>query len=258
MKVKRILSFIGITSIVMISGVVTLILFPQSLFSNSFEYKNFEVYSNYDVNQEAFKPSIEAANAIIMTSELFDANYQYDIFLAHNTVYNQIDDLIFGSWSIARAVDNNVIIKNPINEVEGIVNNGQNEFDLIYVLAHEMIHCLQENKYGKSKFNPMNHPPIWKLEGYPEYIARNKTLKSENYHLKKGIEEFLKRTSNGNENLQIIQISENESTPYMYYKGRLMIEYLMDIKKMNYDEILRDTSREEVVYLEMMDWYEGK
>ena len=117
-----------------------------------------------------------------------------------------------------------------------------------------MIHCLQENKYGKMKFNPFNHPPFWKLEGYPEYVARGKILKSNDYDLRKGIQDFLTR-SKGKAAHEIIQISENESTPYIYYKGRLMMEYLMDHKRMTYDEILNDTISEEYIFEEMMNWF---
>lgn len=42
--------------------------------------------------------------------------------------------------------------------------------------------------------------------------------------------------------------------PNYYYKGRLMIEYLMDIKHLSYDKILNDTVSENTVYQEMIKW----
>ena len=38
------------------------------------------------------------------------------------------------------------------------------------------------------------------------------------------------------------------------YKGRLMIEYLMDIKHMSYDQILKDSVSETAIFKEMIKW----
>ena len=35
-----------------------------------------------------------------------------------------------------------------------------------------------------------------------------------------------------------------------------MVEYLMEIKKMSYDQILDNSVQEDSVYSEMMEWYE--
>jgi len=256
MKIKKIISTIGIVLMVFIVGITTLILFPQPLFSNSYGYKNFRIYSEYKVNEDQFNVYIDKANELIKASELYDSTYSYDIFLANESFYNKIDDRILGEWSIARAIDNNVIIKNKVHEKLGQVENGNNKFDLDYVLAHEMIHCLQENKYGKRKFNPINHPPMWKLEGYPEYISRKRFLKKEGRSLKLEIQDFLERTKNEENQFSIIQISSNESTPYVYYKSRLLTEYLIEVKGLSYHEILNDKRSEELIYKEMMEWYE--
>ncbi len=40
--------------------------------------------------------------------------------------------------------------------------------------------------------------------------------------------------------------------PSVYYKGRLMIGYLMDVKGMTYTEILKDTRSEDELLQEMI------
>ncbi len=254
MKIKKLLSTLAISLIVFLSGIVTLILFPQPLFSESYAYKNFEIHSDREIEQDDFNGYLDKAYDLIKKSELYNADYRFDIFLAKGTFYNKIDDVLLGEWSAARAIDNNVVIKNQVQEKIGIVKNGENQFALDYVLAHEMIHCLQENKYGKIKFNPLSHPPMWKLEGYPEYISRNQTINHPDYTLKKGITKFLQLSKNMSDH-NIIQTSHNESTPYIYYKGRLMTEYLMDIRAMSYDDILSDQRTESEIYDEMIRWY---
>lgn len=96
---------------------------------------------------------------------------------------------------MARVIDNNVVIKNKLDEQAGIVENGDYQFALSDVLSHEMVHGLQENKYGKIKFNPFHHPPRWKLEDYPEYIARAPLRQAGNYKLKNSIQAFLAATT---------------------------------------------------------------
>ncbi len=86
-------------------------------------------------------------------------------------------------------------------------------------------------------------------------MGRRILLDSEAYELKKGIADFLTRTANQRESHQIIQIPETESTPYIYYQGRLMVEYLLDVKGMSCHEILQDSATEASVYQEMIVWY---
>lgn len=52
-----------------------------------------------------------------------------------------------------------------------------------------------------------------------------------------------------------IELAPGQFDPLSYYKGRVMVEYLIDIRKMTYDEILSDTIMEEAVDDEMQEWY---
>lgn len=48
---------------------------------------------------------------------------------------------------------------------------------------------------------------------------------------------------------------ERQDDTVGYKIQRLMIEYLMNIKGMSYDQILSDSIKEDVVYKELNDWY---
>lgn len=124
--------------------------------------------------------------------------------------------------------------------------------DLTYLLAHEMIHVLQANKYGLLNFSPIKHPPMWKLEGYPEYIARRETILHQDYDFIREIDRYVKLNS---ETQDIwLEVTENHFMPFYYYKGRLMVEYLIEIKGMTYDEILKDARSEEEIFDELIQW----
>jgi hypothetical protein len=195
---------------------------------------------------------------LVKKSELYDPNYTFDIFFSYNSLFNKIDDTFLGEAVSARATDNNVIMKVDIDSKRDLffpTFRTTCQSSLTYLLAHEMIHCLQENKYGKLKFNPVRHPEYWKLEGYPEYISKQPKLTNKDYSLNSEIDRYLELDSKTTDIWIVIEEGACEAPKY-YYKGRLMIEYLMDIKHFSYNKILNDTVSVDKVYAEMIKWNE--
>jgi hypothetical protein len=247
-----------ITSLTFLAAVLTLaviILFPQPLFANKMSYKKFTVYSNEQID-DAIKTILDNAINLVERSELYDSNYKYDIILCNSSFYNKIDDKLLGVGRTARATLNNVVIKvrvDPANNVAFPTFHKACEENLTEVIAHEMIHCLQANKYGLFKFNPFKHPEFWKLEGYPEYISKQKELSDKDYGLTSDIDRYVTLESKATD----IWVSSEEGgceVPDYYYKGKLMMEYLIDIKHLSYDQILKDTTSENTIYEEMIRW----
>ena len=123
-----------------------------------------------------------------------------------------------------------------------------------YLIAHEMIHCLQAKKYGIMKFNPFKHPELWKLDGYPEYISRQTELSGKDYSLTSEIERYVNLEKKATD-MWILAEESGCEAPNYYYKGRLMMEYLMDIKNLSYDQILKDSLfQKATIFKEMIKW----
>ncbi|HWN89006.1 MAG TPA: hypothetical protein VNM35_08080 [Chitinophagaceae bacterium] len=243
-----------LTLFIVIAALTAFILFPQLLFANKMEYKKFKVCSNDKITND-IKIVLDDAMHLVKKSALYDSSYKYNIILCHNSFYNKIDDLL-GFGPAARSRLHNVIIKvriDPKSNLAFATFPKQCEVDLTYLFAHEMIHCLQAKKYGIMKFNPFRHPEFWKLEGYPEYISRRPQLLSKNYSLVDEIERYtdLKNKATG---IWILTEEGGCEMPDYYYKGRLMMEYLMDIKHLAYDQILQDTVSENTIFKEMIKW----
>jgi hypothetical protein len=242
-----------LTIVVAISGLATILLFPQPLFANKMEYKQFTVYSNDEITNDII-PLLDNAMALVEKSEINDPDYEYDILLAFNSLFNKIDDKLLGYGPTARGTDNNVTIKVEIDAKRNLffpTFHGKCQANLTFLLAHEMIHCLQANKYGILKFNPLRHPEMWKLEGYPEYIARQPKLTAKDYSLTSEIDRYIELESKATDIWIKIEDRACEAPKY-YYKGRLMIEYLMDIKHWSYNQILNDTTSTNSVYADMI------
>jgi len=253
-KIKRVLYSLVVAVLVLVLGLATIILYPQPLFANKVEYKQFKVYSNEKIGDEV-NSILDTALSIVRKSELYDPAYKVDIFLSFNTFLNMIDDKVFGYGPTARPVDNNLVFKVAVDINKNLVYSTfhkpcQQHFD--YLIAHEMTHCLQAHKYGILEFGPFKHPEMWKLEGYPEYIARQK-FSSSTDNLKKEIERFtdLKRKQT---DIWILVEEGGCEAPDYYYKGMLMTEYLINVRHLTYDQLLKDTRSEEEIYSEMIEW----
>jgi hypothetical protein len=254
-KFKRIFKKTLLTLLIIISALVTIILCPQLLFANKMKYKNFNVCSNDKINDD-IKIILDNAMNLVQKSELYDSSYKYNIILCHNSFYNKIDDKLLGIGPAARARLHNVIIKvriDPKSNLAFPTFRKECEVNLTYLLAHEMIHCLQAKKYGIMKFNPFTHPKFWKLEGYPEYISRKTELSSKDYRLTSEIERYV-NLENKAVDIWILAGEGGCEVPNYYYKGRLMMEYLMDIKHLSYDQILKDSVSEGTIFKEIIKW----
>jgi hypothetical protein len=241
--------------LIIIAALASLILFPQLVFANKLKYKKFKVCSNEKINYD-IKIVLDNATALVQRSELYDSTYKYNIILCYNTLYNKIDNTLLGIGPSARSRLNNVTIKiriDPTNNLAFPAFHKECEVNLTYLLAHEMIHCLQAKKYGIMKFNPFRHPEFWKLEGYPEYISRKTQLSSKDYSLANEIERYINLKNKATDTWIPVEEGGCEFPDY-YYKGRLMIEYLMGIKHMSYDQILKDSVSESAILKEMIKW----
>ena len=252
---KRILK---VTLLAIAAGILTIaiiILFPQQLFAKRISYKKFTVYSNDNVDDN-IKTVLDNALILVRRSELYDPNYSYNIILCNNSFYNKIDDELLGVGRTARATLKNIIIKVRIDPRENLafpVFHKACEENLTEVIAHEMIHCLQAHRYGILKFSPFKHPDFWKLEGYPEYISKQKKNSDKEHSLTSDIDRYVNLKSKATD-IWILSEDGGCEFPDYYYKGRLMMEYLINIRHRSYDEILKETASENTIYQEMIKW----
>lgn len=251
--IKRIIAGSLLFATVAIGGLVTLIFFPQPLFANKFEHNQFTVYydKDYKIEKEAFQVILDNAYEIVEKSELHNLDFKFKVFLAHDNIFNKIEGLQGGDV-IARATAWNIIVKKDIDITENRMYTERSIVDLTVLMAHEMVHILQADKYGLLNFSPLKHPPMWKLEGYPEYVARNTYLNSKTYDLQKEIQRFV--SADEDSKREFFELVEGHFAPTYYFKGRIMVEYLMNIKGMTYDAILNDQRTEEEIFNEMVEW----
>lgn len=245
------MSRLAILMILGLTALIVLILQPQLMFGKQMDYRTVSIYANEDITAE-IEPILDSAISLIAQSELYDPDYHFDVFLAHNTTYNVLDSRLMGSWAAARAIDNNITIKVKTDVRKRLAILEGNQLELTYVIAHEMIHCLQNHVFGKWAFNPLNHPPMWKMEGYPEYIGRARFASMDSSELREEVAFYLQHRPS--HELDLLRLDDEHLTPNIYFKGKLMVEFLIEIKGLTYAEILDDERTEQEVWKDMMNW----
>lgn len=249
---KRILVGAALTSVISLVVVAVLILNPQILFAVDKTHEDFTIYSNNEI-PDSFETTIDEALVLIKASEIYEPNQRLYIFISHGSIFNELETKILG-YAVARCTYNNIILKADVDFDQNILKIGQNSHrNLIKTIAHEAIHFYQMKKFGILNFNPINHPPQWKMEGYPEYISYLKDIRSEDYDLRDSIDKLIEFEKTGE---YWFETSPGQIEPFVYYKGRIMIEYLIDIKGLTYNEILSESIEAEKVIEEMTLWKE--
>ena len=248
-KAIKIIACFLITSIVTLAIVI---LYPEKLFARHVDYKNVSIYSDKVVEQ--YSSVIDEAIAIIETSELFDPHYKYDIFLTGQNIYRTIVANAIGP-AMAQSLDNNILINAEVDFEQNKIYNVPSKRNLKETIAHEMIHCLQLHKYGMWTFNPIHQPPVWKTEGYPEFIASLRQRQAAGYDFKTMVRKLLDFEE---AKMEWVEVTPGFADPIIYFKGRIMVEYLIAVRKMTFDDIMKSKSSEEAIYNELISWYRSR
>ena len=240
----------GLIGLFLFILLVTFIFYPSLLYTHKTIVGNCNIYHNAPIDSIVIK-SLETASEISKSSELYDSDLKYDICLNDGSLYplliqKFIDDP-FGATFY-----NKIIFWGAFSFKDNYGLQEGHKWNLTKCIAHDMVHCLQYNKLGFWKSNPIAGYPSWKWEGYAEYISRKTTttssLDSNIYHL---IQSEKKDTT-------WIEFSDGTGSSIKFYKRRLLVQFCCEIKRMSFELLLKDTTTEEIETKEMMHWYRDK
>lgn len=116
------------------------------------------------------------------------------------------------------------------------------EGSVVHVATHELMHEFLADAYGgiASRFLPE-----WKVEGYCEY----------------GVNQFVAPRDSGYSIPERIDIYLDDSqwnpvsrTHRPHYVWGLMMEYLINVKGMNFEQVMADSVTKDAAYTDMMTW----
>jgi hypothetical protein len=229
-----------------LSILVTLVLNPSLVYAHKTHIGSFTILHNASLDID-FKLRLQEAAALVNKSEV--ANPEYTMrFCLGGSFYPALIKGLLGK-GFAWGFYNIVVIKGQINNRD---NRHEQGWNLSQLLAHEMTHCLQFDRYGLFKSNPLAGYPMWKWEGYAEYVARQSRDQKDLRQNIRRLQDRENTVPNG-----IIYFSDSSQTVIPYYRDWLLVQYCMDIKKMTYDSLLKNPTDAAILRAQMMQWHNG-
>lgn len=231
------------TGILLLVILVGLVFNPTLLYANKKVIGNYTLYYNTQINDNLLS-RLDNASKLLESSEIYDSAFKLDICLNDGSLYPALLGILKGpAWG--HGFYNKVVLTSNVNVSENTATvNGWN-WNLTQLICHEAVHCYQYNKYGLETLNI----PVWKLEGYAEYVSRKG-----DEHL---LNDNISRLFEAKDNLSV-ELSDKSIVPIDYYKNWLLVKYCFDIKHMNYQVLWDDVTPKETLENEMMNWYKRR
>ena len=248
-QIKKWTIRLAATGLLIAGLLLIIILNPILTYANKTTHRNFSIYHNKTIDPLLIS-ALDQATVLVQTSEFYNNNLDLDICLNEGSSYPTIIKTLRGR-AFAWGFYNKVVLQGTMNCKDNFVELNGYKWNLIQLLAHEMTHCLQFNKLGFWKSKPIANIPNWKWEGYAEYVSRQN---ADQKNLLKNIERFI---ATGQNNWGI-KFTDSTVSPRAYYSYWIIVQYCLDKKKMSYQQLLTDTTSEQIIKREMIKWYEEK
>jgi len=199
---------------------VLLLCFPQVLFAHEISYRNLKVYSREPLDQNIYAV-LDRVESRLATSEINNQEVKPKIFLTNGFSLYALLSLYLGSNSFGKGYaalpTNNIFINKSDLAKDLVFRNApaNNERSLSGVIAHETTHLLISKKFGYWRNLSM---PVWKKEGYAEYVAGGSTLSYET-------------------GVKMWKANPQDGTGYQYFKYYMLVKFLLEHDRLSVDDL---------------------
>jgi len=197
-----------------------LLCFPQVLFAHEVSYKNFTVYSREPLNQKVYAV-LDKVEARLSASAINNQAVKPQIFLINSHGLYKMVSLSLGGNSFGKGFPvlptNNIFINRSDLATDLVFRNAptHNQRSLSGVIAHEATHLLIRKRFGYWR---NLSTPVWKREGYSEYVAGGSTLDHET-------------------GVKLWKANPKDGTGYQYFKYYMLVKHLLEQEKMSVDDL---------------------
>ncbi len=154
------------------------------------------------------------------------------------------DKRVMGYCTLGNAYVNIDFIKELAAKTGGQPKYNTREGSVVHVATHELMHQYLGDAYGEFASRKL---PTWKVEGYCEY----------------GVNQFVAPRDSGYTIPERIDIYLDDSrwnmtarTHRPHYVWGLMMEYLINVKGMSFEQVMADSVTKDAAYADMMAWRE--
>lgn len=151
--VKRWLLRLTVTVLFIIMLLSIIILNPVLTYAHRTVHHNYTIFHNKLIDS-TFITKVDEAGELLKKSEFYRPNLELDICLNDGSRYPGFIKLIRGQ-AFAWGFYDKVVLQGAANCKENYVELNGYRWNLTQLLTHEMIHCLQFDKLGFWKSNPV-------------------------------------------------------------------------------------------------------
>ncbi len=264
---RKILKIGGISIaciLVAVGAYLGLLFYPSVLFVNHIHYKNFRVHSDIALAPEQVHRILDNVDAALRTSEINNPTITHDILLGHdNKAFEVVQDIAWWMLSGSRrpvftynraappSISQVISFRIPDFERDLLVHpEARFDMGMTHDFIHEAVHTLVTARVGPERLPSL---PEWKREGYPEYVASSiRVFSDPSYELSRSVERILAEDLSwmtgvtddvgsqrlGCQSRSTIQDEAGRWRRTCYYIGRVLVEYLLDIKGLTVDELM--------------------
>jgi len=197
-----------------------LLCFPQVLFAHEVSYKNFTVHSREPLDQSVYAV-LDRAETKLSASTIKNQAVKPQIFLINSHGLYKVMSLFLGGNSFGKGFPvlptNNIFINRSDLAKDLVFRKApaDNQRSLSGVIAHETAHLLIRKRFGYWRNLTM---PVWKKEGYSEYVAGGSTLDHET-------------------GVKLWKANPKDGTGYQYFKYYMMVKHLLEHEKLSVDDL---------------------
>jgi hypothetical protein len=237
---------------VLLLGLVALLLYPSVLYAHHTTTRQYTIYHNRPLDP-ALLPRLAQARHLVQTSEVFDQTLRLELYLNDGSWYPRLVQAIW-SPAFAWSFFNKVVLNGEATARANRLTFRTYAWNLTALLAHEMTHCYQLHHQGLWQSNPLAGYPTWKWEGYAEYVARhpgNAQVLRENLVRLQQAEQIAPARWD-------LQVGDGSSTSREYFTSFVLTEYCMAIKHLTFQQLLQDTTSQQVVRHQLVAWSQLK
>lgn len=261
-----------------------LLLFPGFLFAHRIEHENLVVYSNQNLSGSA-GPILREINQRLATSEINAPAITHRIFFGHDAqIFGAVQgaraEMVFRTIGLKPSATYNVSWPPRIShivtfDVPDTAHDAlrrkawPGQFNMTHILTHEVAHTLVLAKLGIPQTSRL---PMWKAEGYPEYVAMSAIRAQPGYSLRASVARiletdlaWLRNTQGDFDALRYDCIGksyvkdENEDFWHTcYYLARVLVEYVLDRKGLSFEQLMQPSISEPETLRELLrDYHAG-
>ena len=221
---------------------------PGPFFPEEKKYGSITVYSEKPIGQVT--DSIMSEVFLRLNSvPIYDPDKKYKLCLcstqkkfAFFARLTRRANRIMGFSILGSAYVNEDFIKELGMKTGGQPKYHTREGSVVHVASHELMHGYINNTYG---YFAARNLPEWKIEGYCEYgVNQFVAPRDMGYSIPERIDIYL-------DDLQWNPVAEVHRPHYLW---GLMMEYLINVRALKFEQVMDDSIINEDIYKEMLDW----